>query len=658
MWGVLMIGTYEIVSIVLSILVLIGIKLMSSPKTAVQGNRIGALAMLAAIVVVLTYNGIIDVPLLWMAVAVGGVLGYIMAKRVKMIQMPQMVALLNGLGGGASALVALVEIFERYQEMIFFGRLTSQLALAVGAVTLSGSLIAAGKLDRRISQRPVILTNHSLISNMALLIVALLVIAASVTNISGIAFISILTAVLALLYGILFAIRVGGADMPITISLLNSFSGLAGAICGFTIGDPLLVAVGAIVGASGLILTQIMCNAMNRSLIDILSGSYLNMKSDKKKTDAEEKAVYVEGPFQAVEKSPREILKDAKKVVIVPGYGMAIAQAQSQVKSLYDTLESQGKEVKFAIHPVAGRMPGHMNVLLAEVDVPYDKLWEMDAINPEFAQTDVAIVVGACDVVNPAANTAEGTPIYGMPVLNVAEAKNVMVCNLDTKPGYSGVENSLYEMPNVHLMLGSAVDTLEELLAKLKSKDGLKAAEGESAIQKSASEEETVGKILKDAKKVVIVPGYGMAIAQAQSQVKSLYDTLESQGKEVKFAIHPVAGRMPGHMNVLLAEVDVPYDKLWEMDAINPEFAQTDAAIVVGACDVVNPAANTAEGTPIYGMPVLNVAEAKNVIVCNLDTKPGYSGVDNSLYEMPNVHLMLGNAAETVKQLVESIKLM
>ncbi|HHY71062.1 MAG TPA: NAD(P)(+) transhydrogenase (Re/Si-specific) subunit beta, partial [Thermoanaerobacterales bacterium] len=557
-----MIGTYEIVSIILSILVLVGIKLMSSPKTAVQGNRIGAVAMLAAIVVVLNYNGIVDVPLLWIAMFTGGFFGYIMAKRVKMIQMPQMVALLNGLGGGASALVALVEIFERYQEMILFGRLTSQLALAVGAVTLSGSLIAAGKLDRRISQRPVILNNHSQISNTVLLIIALLVIVASVTNISGIIAISIITAILALAYGVLFAIRVGGADMPITISLLNSFSGLAGAICGFTIGDPLLVAVGAIVGASGLILTQIMCNAMNRSLIDILSGSYLNSKSDEKKITTKEKAEKAEETPVAAKKSPGEILKAAKKVVIVPGYGMAIAQAQSQVKALYDTLESEGKEVKFAIHPVAGRMPGHMNVLLAEVDVPYDKLCEMDAINPEFGETDVAIVVGACDVVNPAANTAEGTPIYGMPVLKVEEAKNVIVCNLDTKPGYSGVDNSLYELPNVYLMLGNAVDTLKELLSGVKSKDKPKTAEDGSIPQETASEE-TASKILKDAKKVVIVPGYGMAIAQAQSQVKSLYDTLESQGKEVKFAIHPVAGRMPGHMNVLLAEVDVPYDKLW-----------------------------------------------------------------------------------------------
>ncbi|WP_213974978.1 NAD(P)(+) transhydrogenase (Re/Si-specific) subunit beta [Tepidanaerobacter acetatoxydans] len=463
-----MIGTYEIVSIVLSILILAGIKLMSSPKTAVLGNRIGAMAMLAAVIMVLTYNGIIDVPLLWLAIFVGGVTGYIMAMRVKMIQMPQMVALLNGLGGGASALVALVEIFERYKQMTLFGRLTGQLALAVGAVTFSGSLIAAAKLDRRISQRPIILKNHGHISNTVLLLIILLIITASAANISGMGFITIITAFLALAYGVLFAIRVGGADMPITISLLNSFSGLAGAICGFTIEDPLLVTVGAIVGASGLILTQIMCGAMNRSLVDILSGSQLNSGINKKEATAQERVIDVEKPPATAKKSPAEILKTAEKVVIVPGYGMAIAQAQSQVKALYDTLESQGKEVKFAIHPVAGRMPGHMNVLLAEVDVPYEKLCEMDAINPEFAETDVVLVVGACDVINPAANTAEGTPIYGMPVLEVDKAKSVIVCNLDTKPGYSGVDNSLYELPHVHLLLGNAADTVKELIESIK----------------------------------------------------------------------------------------------------------------------------------------------------------------------------------------------
>lgn len=469
MWCISMIGTYEIVSIILSILVLTGIKLMSSPQTAVQGNRIGAVAMLAAIIAVLMYNGIIDVPLLWIAIFVGGAIGYIMAKRVKMIQMPQMVALLNGFGGGASALVALVEIFERYQGMTFSGRLSSQLALVVGAITLSGSLIAAGKLDRRISQQPVILIHHNWISNTVLLITGLLLIVASVISVSGIIFVSLVIAALAIVYGVLFAIRIGGADMPITISLLNSLSGLAGAICGFTIGDLSLVAIGAIVGASGLILTQIMCRAMNRSLIDILSGSGLNSRNDYKKITAKkEKAADIkESPGVVVKKSPQEILKAASKVIIVPGYGMAVAQAQDQVKVLYDTLESQGKEVKFAIHPVAGRMPGHMNVLLAEVGVPYDKLYEMDVINSEFAETDVVIVVGACDVVNPAASTAEGTPIYGMPVLKVEEAKNVIVCNLDTEPGYSGVENPLYELPHVHLLLGNAAETIEKLVKRL-----------------------------------------------------------------------------------------------------------------------------------------------------------------------------------------------
>lgn len=470
MWCISMIGTYEIVSIILSILVLTGIKLMSSPQTAVQGNRIGAVAMLAAIIAVLMYNGIIDVPLLWIAIFVGGAIGYIMAKRVKMIQMPQMVALLNGFGGGASALVALVEIFERYQGMTFSGRLSSQLALVVGAITLSGSLIAAGKLDRRISQQPVILIHHNWISNTVLLITVLLLIVASAISVSGIIFVSLVIAALAIVYGVLFAIRIGGADMPITISLLNSLSGLAGAICGFTIGDLSLVAIGAIVGASGLILTQIMCQAMNRSLVDILRGSGLNSKNDYKKITAKkEKAADIkESPEVVVKKSPQEILKAASKVIIVPGYGMAVAQAQDQVKVLYDTLESQGKEVKFAIHPVAGRMPGHMNVLLAEVGVPYDKLYEMDVINSEFAETDVVIVVGACDVVNPAASTAEGTPIYGMPVLKVEEAKNVIVCNLDTEPGYSGVENPLYELPHVHLLLGNAAETVKELVDNMK----------------------------------------------------------------------------------------------------------------------------------------------------------------------------------------------
>ncbi len=645
---------YIVISIVLAGLVLLGIKWMSSPRTAVGGNRLSALSMLIAILLVLWKNHILSVPQLWIAIVIGGGLGYLMAVRATMIQMPQMVALLNGLGGGASALVAIAEIMDKYDHMLTFNQLSSQLALMVGGLTLSGSLIAAAKLDRRMTQMPVVLPNHNLISNFSITAMLILggctlVFDAAVIPLSG------LVLFISLGYGVLFAIRVGGADMPITISLLNSFSGLAGSIVGFTISEPLLVAVGAIVGASGLILTQIMCKAMNRSLANVLSGAIAQPSKSKvkdPKTEALPSVKHIEKEVSA-EARAAQLLKTAKRVIIVPGYGMAIAQAQGHVKNLADALESKGAKVKFAIHPVAGRMPGHMNVLLAEVDVPYDDLCEMDDINPEFPDTDLAIIVGACDVVNPAANTAEGTPIYGMPILDVDKAKNVIVCNLDTKPGYSGVDNPLYEMEHVKLLLGDAKQSLDKLLSEV-----LKPADTDElqVLEEAPAEEESLGQILSDASKVIIVPGYGMAIAQAQGHVKNLADALESKGAKVKFAIHPVAGRMPGHMNVLLAEVDVPYDDLCEMDDINPEFPDTDLAIIVGACDVVNPAANTAEGTPIYGMPILDVDKAKNVIVCNLDTKPGYSGVDNPLYEMEHVKLLLGDAKQSLDKLLSEVR--
>lgn len=453
-------GVYEIIAIILSLLVLLGIKLMSSPKTAVYGNQISALSMLSAIILVLVYNKIISMPLLWAAIFIGSIIGYIIAKRVNMIQMPQMVALLNGLGGGTSAIVALVEIFERYEKMIYFEKFTSQLALIVGGITLSGSLIAAAKLDRKISQKPVVIKGHSILSSISLVLLGVLAVLGTLNNYSIINTISILALIISILYGILFSIRVGGADMPITISLLNSFSGLAGAICGFTIGDPLLVSVGAIVGASGIILTQIMCRAMNRSLMDVLKGSYITKETSAAKSET----VFIEKDTEEEKKPVHDILEEAKKVIIVPGYGMALAQAQYLVKQLTEKLESEGKDVKFAIHPVAGRMPGHMNVLLAEVDIPYEKLWDMDDINTEFAETDLTIIIGACDVVNPAASYAEGTPIYGMPVLYADKSKYVIVCNMDTKPGYSGVENPLYNMKNVTMLLGNAAETLKKLV--------------------------------------------------------------------------------------------------------------------------------------------------------------------------------------------------
>lgn len=647
---------YILISVVLAALVLLGIKLMSSPKTAVLGNRLSALSMTSAIILVLWSNNILSTPLIWFGIVIGSALGYLIALKVTMIQMPQMVALLNGLGGGASALVAAAEIIDKYGSMDVVGKVSSQLGLIVGGITLSGSLIAAAKLDRRMSQRPVRLKGHRLIANGSILLLVAFAGATLQTD-APVLSLSFLVLALSLFYGYLFAVRVGGADMPITISLLNSFSGVAGAIVGFTVNEPLLVAVGAIVGASGLILTDIMCKAMNRSLGSVLSGA------TAKPTTPKQQAPTVVAPQSGTaiptatekEQSFGEMLRSAKSVVIAPGYGMAIAQAQGQVKSLMDALQAADIDVRFAVHPVAGRMPGHMNVLLAEVDVPYELMVEMDDINPDFPNTDVVIIVGSCDVVNPAANTAEGTPIYGMPVLNVEQAKNVIVCNLDTKPGYSGVDNPLYEMTHVKLLLGDAKESLDRLLKDFNGEVAAAVTAGTIDTPASNAEELLLNSLMQNARKVIIVPGYGMAIAQAQGHVKQLADALEERGTEVKFAIHPVAGRMPGHMNVLLAEVDVPYDQLCEMDDINPEFPATDVAIIVGSCDVVNPAANTAEDTPIYGMPILNVDHAKQVLVCNLDTKPGYSGVDNPLYDMPHVRLLLGDAKESLEKLLQAV---
>ncbi|MBP7164829.1 MAG: NAD(P)(+) transhydrogenase (Re/Si-specific) subunit beta [Firmicutes bacterium] len=650
-----------------------GIKMMSSPTTAVSGNLLGAVSMAGAIIVTLVSEGIVGIGVLWAAMAVGALLGYFMAVRVAMIQMPQMVALLNGFGGGSSAIVSLMTLVATMWATgsVAFGpfeKVTAVLGLIVGGVTFSGSLVAAGKLAGKINQRPIIFERQSAINNLALMVTVVLGVSAVVSDGAAMVVYAVLVLIGSLAYGVLFTIKVGGADMPITVSLLNSFSGVAASISGFAIGNPLLIAIGAVVGASGLILTQIMCRAMNRTLGQVLAGktTVLHRPNGQPAAAVSTQPSRPVQPGAAIQASPAaaesepagepehiRLARSAKSVIVVPGYGMALAQAQGDVKALMDRLEAGGAEVKVAIHPVAGRMPGHMNVLLAEVDVPYDKLYEMDQVNDEFAQTDLAIVVGANDVVNPAANTAEGTPIYGMPILNVHESKHVIIFNYDTKPGYAGVDNPLYEPSDkVTLLLGDAATTVREFMEDIDAT----ASAGGSA--ESVAPKAEYAQIARSAKSVIVVPGYGMALAQAQGDVKALMDRLEAGGAEVKVAIHPVAGRMPGHMNVLLAEVDVPYDKLYEMDQVNDEFAQTDLAIVVGANDVVNPAANTAEGTPIYGMPILNVHESKHVIIFNYDTKPGYAGVDNPLYEPSDkVTLLLGDAATTVREFMKEVGL-
>ena len=626
---------YYIACLLIALGIIFGIKQLNSPVTAVKGNLLCTVLVFIAVIVTMIYADILSLLDIWIAFAIGMVIGLVWAVRATMIMMPQLVSAWNGFGGAAAMIVSFM-VLDKGAETDFI-LYSSLLALAIGSLTFSGSMVAAGKLAGRLPQKPAAISaSVSLFLIIAMVIWVIIPAFGIAVTLPYIA----LGLVISLSFGIVLAMKVGGADMPITISLLCSLCGVAGGIAGLALTDLLLVAISGVVGAAGLILTRVMCKAMNRHLLDILSGK-TSMKSSPAKK--EEKKVVVDN------KQPKEdlstILKTAKRAIIVPGYGMALAQAQAQVKQLADLLESKGVAVDFAIHPVAGRMPGHMNVLLAEVNVGYDKLKEMDVINPLFEETDIAIVVGANDVVNSAANTAVDTPIYGLPILEVSKAKHVVICNFDDKPGYAGVNNPLYAKESgVTLMWGDAKESVTKLISLTNQ---------ESVSDKEANKEDN---IFENAKRVIFVPGYGMALAQAQSQVKQLADLLESKGIEVDFAIHPVAGRMPGHMNVLLAEVDVGYDKLKEMDVINPLFEETDVAIVVGANDVVNSAANTAVDTPIYGLPILEVANAKHVIICNFDDKPGYAGVNNPLYTKESgVTLMWGDAKESITKLINNL---
>ncbi len=485
-----------IISAVLAVLVLAGISMMSRVRTAVAGNLLSAFAMLCGIVATLLFAGVVSVWTIYVSILIGALVGSILAVRVQMIQMPQTVALFNGLGGGASALVGLLSV----QGDTPFVRFTALLAVAVGMVTLVGSLVAAGKLHRVLPQKPVVWKGHALCTLLFLVLTLVFVVVGTFAQGAGLTVCIAGAFVAASLFGLWFSLRVGGADMPITISLLNSLSGVAGSIAGMAVGDVFLVAVGGIVGASGLLLTQIMCRAMNRKLMSILMGGTMTpsvptpvideneneelvqriMDLEKKikeleamVADLEARVKVLDGQLNAAAPAPVEeaptaasVLSKAKDVIIVPGYGMALAQAQHQVRQLADKLESRGARVRFAIHPVAGRMPGHMNVLLAEADVDYEKLYEMEAINDDFKNADAVVVIGANDVLNPAARNAVGTPIYGMPVLNVDQAPEVIVCNYDLKPGYAGVENPIYSREKgVYLELGDAKETLMRLMA-------------------------------------------------------------------------------------------------------------------------------------------------------------------------------------------------
>lgn len=454
------ITVYYVISGVLALMVMFGIYLMSKVEKARLGNIISAVSVLLAIIITLVKYGILGEWELYIYLAIGTAIGIAMTIKLKMIETPQIVALLNGFGGLASMIVGGYALFKIGADDSVFSNVTANIAMQVGMVTFIGSLIAALKLARKINQKPVSLKRHTTILTVLLTAMVLLIILTPILSIPA-WLVLIIGVILSGVFGLLFTLKIGGADMPIAISLLNSLSGVAGAISGLAIGDVLLVSISGIVGASGLLLTQIMCKAMNRKLLDILLGK------TSSKTVVQESVQVVE-KSQTEKTDPYEVIKKAKNVIIVPGYGMAIAQAQYVVKDLADFLKKNGASVKYAIHPVAGRMPGHMNVLLAEVDVDYDDLYEMDTINPEFQNADATIVIGANDVLNPSARVKEGTPIYGMPILNVDQSKEVYIFNYDLKPGYSGVNNSLYERPGIHFFLGNAKDTLQAFLLELK----------------------------------------------------------------------------------------------------------------------------------------------------------------------------------------------
>jgi len=440
-------------------LFIFGLKGLSHPKTAVRGNMLGALGMFIAVVVTLLDKRIVDFSLIIAGLIIGAAIGTLLALKVEMTAMPQLVAVFNGLGGGASALVAGAALYEAQNPDYLFT--TASVASGIiGSVTFFGSGVAFAKLQGLMKERPIRYTGEQVVKALfalgALGLGAYLV--TNPQNINLYWVILLLSAVL----GVLLTIAIGGADMPVVIALLNSYSGLAAAATGFVLQNNALIISGSLVGASGIILTNLMCKAMNRSLLNVLFGGFGEVAT------TEEEDIYA-GKIKAT--SPEEVallLEGARRVVIVPGYGMAVAQAQYAVRDLYNLLESKGVEVEFGIHPVAGRMPGHMNVLLAEVDIPYEKMKELEEINPTFEQTDVVIVIGANDVVNPLAQTDPKSPIAGMPVLEVWKAKTVVVIKRSLSPGFAGIPNPLFAMDNTLMLFADAKKAVQEIVNALK----------------------------------------------------------------------------------------------------------------------------------------------------------------------------------------------
>ncbi|MFC3679594.1 NAD(P)(+) transhydrogenase (Re/Si-specific) subunit beta [Bacterioplanoides pacificum] len=455
-----------------AVLFILGIKGMTTPKTAVRGNQMSASGMLIAIIVALLDNNVVTYEYIVIGVLIGGTIGAILAKKTAMTDMPELVAALNGIGGGASLLVAASNYLES-QKLAELGQFSASydwsiaviLSILIGAVTLTGSFIAVGKLKGKIGDSSQVRLFKWIVKLCLLTLLAGAAYFAAVDPLNSDLLIAGLI-VLCLILGICLVMPIGGADMPVVVALLNSYSGLAGAAAGFVLENNGLIITGSLVGASGIILTSIMCKAMNRSLTNVLFGGSM---AESAGISRDENDAFYEGKVKFSSADELAMLLDgAQNVVFVPGYGLAVAQAQHATRELANMLEAQGANVKYAIHPVAGRMPGHMNVLLAEAEVPYDQLVEMDAINPEFSQTDVAIVLGANDVVNPAAAQDPASPIFGMPILDVHNAKTVVVVKRGLSPGFAGIPNELFIRDNSLMVAGDAKKVLQDTISALK----------------------------------------------------------------------------------------------------------------------------------------------------------------------------------------------
>ncbi|NUM32132.1 MAG: NAD(P)(+) transhydrogenase (Re/Si-specific) subunit beta [Bacteroidetes bacterium] len=459
----------QIIYLIGSLSFIIGLKMLSKPNTARKGNLIAAFGMTIAIIgTIFLYEGIKTTNYIWIfgGLIIGSVLGTISAKKVQMTQMPEMVSLFNGMGGACAMLISVVEFNHLLHEYSFNSLPQGQviiimLGLIIGSISFIGSIVAWGKLSGKIGD--LTLKIQQLINiGLLTIILALAVYISIFLPPNALTYFYIIW-LLSAIYGILFVMPIGGADMPVVISLLNSFTGVAAAMGGFLYDNKVMLVGGILVGSAGTLLTVVMCKAMNRSLTNVLLGNFGGNSSSSSKSEAL-------GNIQEINTGDTAILlKYASKVIIVPGYGLAVAQAQHVCHELEELLETQGVSVKYAIHPVAGRMPGHMNVLLAESNVSYDKLVEMENINPEFNTTDVVLVVGANDVVNPAAKTDPSSPIYGMPILDVENAKKIVVMKRSMKAGYAGIENMLFYQPKTSMLFGDAKNTLTKIIAEVKA---------------------------------------------------------------------------------------------------------------------------------------------------------------------------------------------